>query len=83
MIEIRPLNMNELKDAIDLKVKCWTEEFAGVFENTLDSHEELNFFTSWARSEKENADRRILLGLSQEINLKEPPSEALQKNMMA
>lgn len=62
MIEIRPLNMNELKDAIDLKVKCWTEELAGVSENTLDSHEELNFFTSWARSEKENADRRILLG---------------------
>lgn len=62
MINIRPLEMDELKDAIELKVKCWTEELSGAAENTLDPKEELDFYRSWAMGEEENHDRRILLG---------------------
>ena len=54
--------MDELKDAVDLKIRCWTEELAGVAENTLNPEDELSFYTAWAMSEKENNDRRILLG---------------------
>jgi len=62
MIEIRELRPSELSAAIRLRVDCWQEELAGKVEHELSFEEELDFFTAWAKSEKEYEDRRILLG---------------------
>ncbi|MBO1265387.1 GNAT family N-acetyltransferase [Proteiniclasticum sp. SCR006] len=65
MMEVRPITSEELSSAIDLKVRCWQEELAGIMDHELSFAQELSFFAEWAESEKEYEDRRILLGAFQ------------------
>jgi L-amino acid N-acyltransferase YncA len=69
MIEIRPLRDEELLAAMDLKVRCWSEELAGRAENSLSAEKELSFFREWIEGETENEDLRILLGVFEEGQL--------------
>lgn len=62
MIEIRSLKTSDLKNVVELKKLCWTEELAGKAENTLVVEEELKFWTSWSTTAEENDDIRLLLG---------------------
>lgn len=69
MIEARVLTTDELASAIKLKIRVWREELAGKVEHELSFEDEMEFFTRWAKSEKEHHDRRILLGAFQEGKL--------------
>ncbi len=62
MITIRNLTANDMKEAIQLKIKCWTEELAGKAENTLAYSKELAFWVDWMSSAEENEDVRLLIG---------------------
>jgi len=62
MIKIRQLTESDMKQAIELKVLCWTEELAGKAENTLSVSEELDSWVEWMNSAKENNDIRLLIG---------------------
>lgn len=62
MIEIRNLTTDDMKEAIQLKVNCWTEELAGKAENTLNYSKELEFWIDWMNSAEENKDIRLLIG---------------------
>lgn len=69
MIEIRPLRDEELLAAMDLKVRCWSEELAGRAENSLSAEKELSFFRQWVDEEEQYEDLRILLGAFEEGRL--------------
>jgi len=62
MITIRKLTNDDMKEAIQLKVNCWTEELADKAENTLDYSKELEFWVDWMNSAEENKDVRLLIG---------------------
>lgn len=62
MITIRNLTNDDMKEAIQLKVDCWTEELADKAENTLDYSKELEFWVNWMNSAEENEDIRLLIG---------------------
>ncbi len=62
MISIRKLTDDDMKEAIQLRIDCWTEELAGKAENTLDYAEELDMWVNWMNSAKENEDVRLLIG---------------------
>jgi GNAT superfamily N-acetyltransferase len=62
MINIRQLTEADMKQAIELKILCWTEELAGKAENTLSVSEELDFWEEWMNTAKENNDIRLLIG---------------------
>lgn len=62
MIKIRQLTESDMKQAIELKVLCWTEELAGKAENILSVSEELDSWVEWMNSAKENNDIRLLIG---------------------
>lgn len=62
MITIRNLTIYDMKEAIQLKVDCWTEELAGKAENTLSYIKELEFWIAWMSSAEENEDVRLLVG---------------------
>lgn len=68
-MEIRPLRDQELAEAMDLKIRCWSEELAGRAENSLTLEKELTFFRQWIEGEKEHEDLRILLGAFEEGRL--------------
>lgn len=59
---IRKINEEELKQAIAIKIVCWTEELAGVAENDLSFDKEYAFWLNWMRSAEENNDVRLLIG---------------------
>lgn len=61
-IEIRKLDSETLKDAVILKISCWTEELMGVRENDLSFEEEYPFWLNWMNHSKKDQDHRILLG---------------------
>lgn len=69
MIKIRPLTKNELKQAIELKIMCWTEELAGKAENNLIYSEEYDFWVQWMNSAEENHDIRLLIGAFEDEQL--------------
>lgn len=62
MITIRNLTADDMKESIQLKVNCWTEELAGKAENTLNYSRELEFWVDWMNSAEENEDVRLLIG---------------------
>ena len=62
MITIRPLIGEDMQAAIELKVQCWTEELAGIEENTLSVKAELDFWLEWMNSAQEHNDIRLLIG---------------------
>ena len=62
MIEIRQLTEADMKQAIELKILCWTEELAGKAENTLSVSQELDSWVEWMNTAKENNDIRLLIG---------------------
>lgn len=66
MITIRNLTTDDMKEAIQLKVSCWTEELAGKAENTLSYSKELKFWVEWMSSAEENEDVRLLVGAFEE-----------------
>lgn len=39
MIRIRELREGDMREAVELRVLCWTEELAGKAENVLDVSE--------------------------------------------
>lgn len=63
MIEIRELTEQDMQEAMELKVMCWTEELAGKAENTLCASKELDFWVNWMNSARENNDIRLLIGV--------------------
>ena len=62
MITIKNLTADDMKEAIQLKIKCWTEELAEKAENTLDYSKELEFWVNWMNLADENEDIRLLIG---------------------
>lgn len=62
MICIKPLELADMPDVVALKILCWTEELAGVAENTLCNAQELEFWSQWMTSAQENNDVRLLIG---------------------
>lgn len=62
MIKIRELTEADMQQAIQLKVLCWTEELAGMAENTLSVSKELDSWVSWMNTAEENNDIRLLIG---------------------
>lgn len=62
MITIRNLTTNDMKETIQLKIECWTEELAGKAQNTLDYSKELDFWVNWMNSADKNEDIRLLIG---------------------
>lgn len=69
MTEIRNLTINDMEEAIQLKVQCWTEELAGKEKNTLEHSKELRFWVDWMNSAKENCDVRLLIGAFEDDNM--------------
>ena len=62
MIEIRKLTEADMKQAVELRILCWTEELAGKTENVLSPSEELNLWIEWINAAEENNDIRLLIG---------------------
>lgn len=62
MITIRELTEADMKEAIELRILCWTEELAGKAENDLLFSEELEFWIQWMNAAEENKDVRLLIG---------------------
>ena len=62
MIKIRILTEEDMKQAIELKIMCWTEELAGKAENTLSVSTELESWMQWMSTAEENNDIRLLIG---------------------
>jgi GNAT superfamily N-acetyltransferase len=62
MIQIRKLTESDMKQAIELKILCWTEELAGKANNTLSNLKELEFWVNWMNTGKESNDIRLLIG---------------------
>ena len=62
MVEVRELTEKDMKQAIELKILCWTEELACKAENSLSVLEELDFFLDWMHKGQENDDIRLLIG---------------------
>lgn len=62
MIEIRQLTEVDMKQAIELKILCWTEELAGKAENTLSIPNELEEWLDWMNTAQEHDDIRLLIG---------------------
>lgn len=60
---IKHLDAEHLKDAIKLKIECWSEELSGKAENTLDFNKEYAFWLKWLSSGKQNDDERLGLGI--------------------
>ncbi|MCL2772187.1 MAG: GNAT family N-acetyltransferase [Oscillospiraceae bacterium] len=69
MIEIRQLREKEWRQAMELKITCWTEELAGKAPNTLALSEQLDFWTNWMYTATDNNDIRVMLGAFEENNL--------------
>lgn len=69
MLNIRALSYEDMKEAIELKIHCWTEELQGVADNDLEFDSEFFFWTDWMYKAKEHHDIRILLGAYQEERL--------------
>ena len=44
MVEVRELTKADMKQVVELKILCWTEELAGKAENSLSTSEELDFW---------------------------------------
>ena len=63
MIEIRELTEADMKQVVELKILCWTEELAGKTENNLSPSEELDFWLDWMHKGQENDDIRLLIGV--------------------
>lgn len=66
MIKIRRLTEEDMRQAVELKVLCWTEELAGKAENTLSVSKELDFWVEWMHSGKKYNDVRLLIGAFEE-----------------
>ena len=62
MIKIRQLTEVDMRQAMELKILCWTEELAGKAENTLSLSKELDFWVDWMNTAKENNDIRLSIG---------------------
>ena len=62
MIEIRELKEEDMQQAIELKILCWSEELACKAENTLSLSRELDFWVQWKDAAEENNDIRLLIG---------------------
>ena len=69
MIKIRELTEFDMKQAIELRISCWTEELAGKVENTLSVSQELNLWLDWMNTAKENNDIRLLIGAFENDNM--------------
>lgn len=61
-MHIRCLKESDMKEAVKLKIQCWTEELAGQGENTLSLMKELPFWIDWMKTEQEHQDIRMLIG---------------------
>lgn len=62
MIIIRPIRQSEIPFAVRMKIECWTEELAGMAENTMSFEEELSYWTKWVSQGEEINDVRLFLG---------------------
>lgn len=62
-MEIRELTLNEIEEAVKLKIDCWTEELAGKAENDLILSEELDFWQNWVETGEQDNDIRLMIGV--------------------
>ncbi len=62
MLEIRNLTETDMKEAVELRILCWTEELAAKAENNLLPSAELKLWVDWMNSAEENNDIRLLIG---------------------
>lgn len=59
---LRQLKNEEVPQAMELKISCWTEELAGRADNTLELQEEIDFWTAWLNSPDVHNDIRVFVG---------------------
>jgi len=69
LIKIRELIELDMKQAIELRFLCWTEELDGKVKNTLSVSQELNLWLDWMNTAKENNDIRLLIGAFENDNM--------------
>ena len=62
MIEIKTLSYDDMKEVMELKLLCWNEEIAGLYNIQLYYQKEFAFWTNWMNAEQENDDVRKLYG---------------------
>jgi chloramphenicol 3-O-phosphotransferase/GNAT superfamily N-acetyltransferase len=60
---IRQLTNEDIPQAMELKILCWTEELAGKAENELKLNEEIAFWIDWLNTPDENNDVRVFIGV--------------------
>jgi len=66
---IRQLKNEDVPQAMELKILCWTEELAGRADNTLELDEEVGFWTDWLNTPDEHNDIRVFIGAYEDANL--------------
>ncbi len=59
---IRNLRENDITEAMELKISCWTEELASKAENDLVLQDEVDFWIDWMNTPDEHNDIRIFIG---------------------
>lgn len=90
-MEIRLLTDNDMTRAMELKVACWTEELAGVAENTLTVEGQTKLWTEWKNTPDQHNDIRYLIGafdggemlgvaFASYIDSKDAPEEGIELN---
>jgi GNAT superfamily N-acetyltransferase len=62
MIKLRQLKEKEWRQAMELKITCWTEELAGKAQNDSVFSEQVDFWINWMYAATDNADIRVTLG---------------------
>ena len=60
---------DDIPQAMELKILCWTEELAGLADNTLQLTEEIDFWTNWVNSPDEYNDIRVFIGAFEDDEL--------------
>lgn len=61
-MQIKKLNEESLMDAVKLKAHCWQEELNGKVDHHIDVSENYQSLLNWMHTEKEDHDKRTLLG---------------------
>lgn len=79
---LRQLKNEEVPQAMELKITCWTEELAGRADNTLELQEEIDFWTAWLNSPDVHNDIRVFVGAFEGAALLGWPPEVLSVQRM-
>ncbi len=69
MITIRKLLEQDMRQAMELKALCWTEELAGLADDPMNVPKQLRFWLDWMHTAQEHNDIRLLIGAFEDGNM--------------